>query len=129
MTQSPIQNKIGMVFIPVSDMQKAIAWYSRLLGLPLGATSHEDKIYNLPMQGETGLILDAHKPVRNSSQPLFFFWTSDMQATYQFLKELAVEFVNPIEDIGSVSTLTFTDPDHNLLMVCQAHEVSDHAQE
>ena len=62
MTQSPIQNKIGMVFIPVSDMQKAIAWYSRLLGLPLGATSHEDKIYNLPMQGETGLILDAHKP-------------------------------------------------------------------
>ena len=127
--ESPIQNKIGMVFIPVSDMQRAIDWYSRLLGLPHGVTSHEDKIYNLPMQGETGLILDAHKPVRNSSQPLFFFWTSDMQATYEFLKELAVEFVNPIEDIGSVSTLTFTDPDHNLLMVCQAHEVSDHAQE
>jgi hypothetical protein len=46
---SPIQNKIGMVFIPVSDMPAAIAWYSRLFGLTVGKTSHEGRIYGVPM--------------------------------------------------------------------------------
>ncbi|HEU5089103.1 MAG TPA: hypothetical protein VFT99_16720, partial [Roseiflexaceae bacterium] len=29
-----------------------------------------------------------------------------------------------VEDIGSVSTLTFKDPDENLLMVCQSNRAS-----
>ena len=36
MTSSPIQNKIGMVFIPVSEISAAIDWYSRLFGVPMG---------------------------------------------------------------------------------------------
>ncbi len=120
--QSPIQNRVGMLFIPVSDMARAIAWYSQLLGLPTGQTTHAEKIYNLPMQGDTGIILDAHKAVTNSSQPLCFFWTDDIRATYDFLNSLHVDIVSAIEYIGSVSTLTFRDPDHNLLMVCQAND-------
>jgi len=116
---SPIQNKIGMVFIPVGDMSRAITWYNRLLGLPESQTSHEGKIYDLPMQDGPGLILDGHKPVTNSSQPLCFFWTDDLRAAYAFLKDNNVEIVSEPEDIGSVSTLTFKDPDQNLLMVCQ----------
>lgn len=119
--QSPIQNQVGMIFIPVGDMPRAIAWYSKLLGLPEGQTTHADKIYNLPMQGETGIILDAHKAVANSSQPLCFFWTDDIRATYDFLKALDDDIISTIEDIGSVSTLIFRDPDGNLLMVCQAN--------
>jgi len=116
---SPITNKIGAVFIPVSDMPSAIAWYSQLLGLPPQATSHAGRIYDLPMQGEVGLILDSHQPVRNSAQPLCFFWTADIGATAQFLVAHGVAIVRPVEDIGSVATLTFQDPDGNLLMVCQ----------
>ena len=119
---SPIQNHIGMIFIPVSDMPRAIAWYSQLFGIPIGPTSHEDKIYTLPMVGQTGLILDSHKPVSNSSQPLCFFWTNDLHLTYTFLQSLSIEIVSPIEDIGSVSTLLFRDPDLNLLMVCQTNQ-------
>ncbi|HEU5086433.1 MAG TPA: VOC family protein [Roseiflexaceae bacterium] len=119
--QSPIHNRVGMVFIPVSDMQRAISWYSQLLGLPTGDTSHQGKIYSLPMQGNVGVILDGHKAVRNSSQPLLFFWTDDITASWHFLQQLEVEIVSAVEDIGSVSTLTFKDPDQNLLMVCQSN--------
>jgi predicted enzyme related to lactoylglutathione lyase len=119
---SPLQRRVGMLFIPVSDMQRAIRWYSALFGLPLAETSHEGKIYDVPMEGETGVILDAHRPVQNSSQPLCFFWTSDIVATYEHLNALGVEIVGTVEDIGSVQTLTFRDPDGNLLMVCQRNE-------
>lgn len=118
--KSPIQNKVGMVFIPVSDMDAAIDWYSRLLGLPKGTAAHEGTIYDLPMEGETGVILDSTKPeIRNSSQPLLFLWTDDIEASYRFLQENDIPIVSEVEDIGSVMTLTFTDPDDNLLMVCQ----------
>lgn len=115
----PIQNRVGAVFIPVSDMRRAAAWYSRLLGLPVGTTSHEGAIYNVSMAGDVALILDANKPVTNSSQPLFFFWTEDIRAAYAFLQANAVTLVSEVEDVGSVSTLTFQDLDGNLLMVCQ----------
>ncbi|MCX6043936.1 MAG: VOC family protein [Chloroflexi bacterium] len=121
MPQSPIQNKIGMIFIPVTDMDRAIAWYSQLLGVPVGSATHEGKIYNLPMQGETGLILDGNKPVPNSSQPICFFWATDISATYVFLREIGAEIVSAVEDIGSVTYVSFRDPDNNLLMVCQAN--------
>jgi predicted enzyme related to lactoylglutathione lyase len=107
-----------MVFIPVSDMERAIGWYSALFGLPVQATTHGGKIYDLRM-GDLTLILDGHKPVVNSSQPLAAFWTDDIHATYDFLRRGGVELVSAPDDIGSVTTLVFKDPDGNLLMVCQ----------
>jgi catechol 2,3-dioxygenase-like lactoylglutathione lyase family enzyme len=118
--ESPIENRIGQVFVPVTDMARAVAWYSRLLGLPTGSPSHGEGIYNVPMVGETGLALDATKrKVTNSSQPLFFFWTRDIQAAHDFLRELGVAIVAGPENIGSVTFLVFRDPDRNPLMICQ----------
>jgi predicted enzyme related to lactoylglutathione lyase len=119
---SPIKNRVGCIFIPVSDMSRAIDWYSRLLGLPVEKTTHGGLIYDVPMSGDVGLILDGHKPVTNSSQPLLFFWTSDIQSAYTFLLENGVQVERAMEDIGSVTTLTFKDPDNNLLMVCQRNQ-------
>jgi predicted enzyme related to lactoylglutathione lyase len=119
---TPIEKRIGAVFIPVSNMDRAIQWYSHLLGLPVQAASHEGRIYELSMAGETRLMLDGHKPVTNSSQPLCWFWTDNIQQAHDFLRAHAVEMVTGIEDIGSLFTLTFKDPDQNLLMVCQRKE-------
>jgi predicted enzyme related to lactoylglutathione lyase len=117
---SPIDNKIGAVFVPVSDMQRAIAWYSRLFDLPIETTTHEGRIYNVPMAGDVGLILDGHRPVANSSQPQCFFWTSDIHTADEFLRRTGVEIVRGgIQDIGGLFTLTFQDLDGNLLMACQ----------
>ncbi len=118
--QNIIQPAIGAVFVPVSDMQRAINWYTWLFDLPLAAPSQEGTIYDVPMNGDTGLILDANKPiVENSSQPLCYFWTADIQAAHTFLQQNAVQIVGDILDIGSVSFLTFKDLDNNLLMICQ----------
>src|SRR5262245_40587025 len=117
---SPIENRIGQVFVPVTDMDRAIAWYSRLLGLPIAAASHEGKIYDVPVSGETRLALDGHRAtITNSSQPLFFFWTRDIRAAADFLRANDIAVAGEIADIGSVSMLSFRDPDNNLLMVCQ----------
>jgi len=116
---SPIQNKIGMVFIPVSDMPAAIAWYSRLFGLTVGKTSHEGRIYEVPMQGDVDLNLDGHRPVTNSSQPLCFFWTGDIQAADAFLRAEGITIARPVEDIGRLLPLRFTDLVGNPLMVCK----------
>ena len=36
-----------------------------------------------------------------------------------FLRRSEIEILGDVEDISSVTTLLFEDPDHNLLMVCQ----------
>ena len=120
---SPILNRIGQVFIPVNDMPRAVAWYSRLFGLEPGETSHENRIYDVPMAGETRLVLDAHKPVTSHSvQPLCMFPTDDMAAALAHLREIGAEITGGPQDIGSLVIATFRDPDGNPLMVYQPTE-------
>ncbi|WP_413449855.1 VOC family protein [Georgenia phoenicis] len=118
--QSPIENRIGQVFVPVRDIARSARWYSELLGLPLGEPSHGATIYDLPTAGDTRLALDANKPdIDTSGPPRFFFWTADMAATVAFLRERGVALDSAVEDIGSVVFVQFRDPDGNPLMVCQ----------
>jgi len=127
MKQSPLQNRVGMVFIPVDDLPRAIAWYSRLLGQPIGEPSHNGTIYTLEMRGNTEVILDSNKTkLRNSSHPLLCFWTDDIAATYLFLQEMEATLVSQVEDIGDVSALVFKDPDQNLLMAAQVNGLCHH---
>lgn len=117
---SPIEPRIGQVFIPVTDMQKAIAWYSALFGLEPGDTSHAGGIYDIPVTGETLLVLDAHKPVTSHSvQPICMFPTGDMNAALEHLRALGAEITSEPQDIGSLVFATFRDPDGNPLMVYQ----------
>jgi predicted enzyme related to lactoylglutathione lyase len=117
---SPILNRIPNVFIHVKDMPKAVAWYSKILGLPSQPTSHEGTIYDVPMEGGSGLILDANKHLKGDfDRPLMMFATPDIQAARQFLRQQGVEVVNDIQDAGSVLFFDFKDPDGNVLMVCQ----------
>lgn len=117
---SPIQNRIGQVFVPVTDMVRAVEWYSRLFGFAAERASHGGTIYDVPMTGETRLALDANRrEISNSSQPLCFFWTEDVGAAEEFLRRSGVEVLGEAQDIGSVTFLTFRDPFGNLLMVCQ----------
>lgn len=120
--ESPLQNRIGNVFVPVSDVERSVEWYSELFGLPAEDTAHEGTIYDVETTGETGLVLDANRPVENSSQPLCFFWTDDAEATRDFLLDLDVPVVMGPEDVGSVTFVTFEDPDGNRLMACQKND-------
>jgi hypothetical protein len=66
---SPIRNQIGAVFVHVTDMQRAITWYSMLLGVPERQTSHGGLIYDVPMVGPTGLTIDGHAQPAARSNP------------------------------------------------------------
>ncbi|MER7071067.1 VOC family protein [Terrabacter sp. NPDC000476] len=117
---SPIQRRVGQVFVPVIDMQAAIRWYADLLGFEPGDASHGGTIFDVPTDGETRLALDANRPdVDGGGPPRFFLWTDDMAATVQHLRALGVTITSDVEDIGSVLFVQFEDPDGNALMVCQ----------
>jgi len=125
--ESPIENRIAQVFIAVSGMPRAIAWYSRLFGLDPGETSHEGLIYDVPVSGETRLVLDGHRPVTSHPvQPICMFPTGDMAAALAHLRNIGAEITSEPQDIGSVIFATFRDPDGNPLMVYQATERRSH---
>lgn len=93
---SPITNRIGIVFIPVSDIARSAEWYGMILGRTPGATTHEGKICNIPMDGDVQLILDGHKlpPPRDvKRQTLFSFWTDDVRSARQFLLDRGAEVI------------------------------------
>ena len=121
MGNSPVLNKLGAVFIHVTDMKRAIAWYSDLLGLPVRSSSHEGTIYDLEMDGGTGVILDSnHKGERSVNQKTqFFFETCDLQASYEWVTGKGIEIVTGIEVHENISFFTFRDPDGNVLMICE----------
>jgi predicted enzyme related to lactoylglutathione lyase len=117
---SPIQRRVGQVFIPVSDMASSIRWYAALLGFEPGGASHGGTIFDVPTDGETRISLDANRPnVDRAGPPRLFFWTDDLAASIAHLHRLGVTVTSDVEDIGSVHFVQFVDPDGNALMVCQ----------
>jgi catechol 2,3-dioxygenase-like lactoylglutathione lyase family enzyme len=54
---TPIKNRVGGVSVPVRDVEKARAWYNRILGLEGGKILF-GHVYCPPMAG-IGLVLDA----------------------------------------------------------------------
>lgn len=116
---SPIRREVGQLFIPVRDISRAIRWYGDLLGLPVGETSHEGSIYDLPMEHGPGVALDANAPFTADGPPRFFWWTEDLDAVQHHVTAIGGTDLSDIVDIGSVSFIQFRDPDGNRLMVCE----------
>ena len=74
----------------------------------------------MPVTDGPRLALDANNPDFVTSAPArFFFWTADMAATLRHLEAMEVSEVSEVVDIGSLTFVTFTDPDGNLLMVAE----------
>lgn len=116
---SPIHNRIGAVFVHVTDMRRAVDWYSSLLGVPTNTTSHGGLIYDVPMSGPTGLTLDGHAHARGEFRPggpLLMLHADDIAAAHAYARQHALQ-VGDVEDIGSVSVFHLADPDGNRLVV------------
>ncbi|MBT2688974.1 VOC family protein [Bacillus sp. ISL-47] len=119
--KSPVKNQVGAIFIHVKDMNRAIDFYSQLLGHPKKETAHEGMIYDLPVSGGSGIILDANKGVvaKQDAKPLFFFDTNDIYQSYDYVKSLNAEIFSEIEEHGDISFFNFRDSEGNLLMICE----------
>ncbi|MDR6226699.1 VOC family protein [Desmospora profundinema] len=115
---SPIQNKIGATFIPVSDLERARDWYCEILGLEPDGEIQYGHLYVIPLQGGNGLVLDSKiYPQRSpGTAPLFHFNTDDIEEAYAFLKGKNVEITTGIQN---GHWFNFKDPDGNMLMACK----------
>lgn len=119
---SPIQNKVGSVFVPVSDIERSRAWYCLVLGLKEDDCSViSGHLCPLPMEG-TGLILDT-MPMWGGEQPggapsiqtpAFMLMTADLQGAFDYMQGLGVELVTSIEHDH---WFVVKDPDGNKLMI------------
>jgi catechol 2,3-dioxygenase-like lactoylglutathione lyase family enzyme len=115
-----VEPRIQSVFVPVRDMQRAIAWYSALLGLPAVTATHEGLIYDLPLPGETGLKLDGHAHTRGEvvdrAVPLLMFGAEAFDNVLDFARAQGTGATQP-EDIGSAHVLYLDDPDGNHICI------------
>lgn len=122
---SPIHNKVNNVFIHVSNLRQSAQWYSDLLGIPFNSKEVESPVYNIPVNSETGLTLDDHSLqkgfiLKPSEHVLFNFYAEDIDAAYSFVKSKDVTIVKEIERIGDFAYFNFSDPDGNVLMICNS---------
>lgn len=125
-SKSPVKNLICNVFIPVKDLERARRWYCQVLGLQeadctIKKNSH---LCPLPMQGNTGIILDT-MPMWGGLEPegappittpAFMLITDDLQASFNYMKDLGVEIVTDIQD---EQWFVVKDLDGNKLMICK----------
>ncbi|WP_284139593.1 VOC family protein [Virgibacillus sp. LDC-1] len=120
----PIQSRIPGIFVHVRDLKESVAWYSRLLGFSVDLNKVESPVYNIPIQGSTGLTLDDHTFDKGfthqpSPNPLFNFLVEDIDEAYQFVQSLGIPIVREIERIGEhFAWFNFKDPDGNVIMAC-----------
>jgi len=113
----PIQNQIGTVFIPVSNIEKARDWYCDILGLPVDGEILFGHLYVLPMNG-TGIVLDSQIYAEDHvfKVPAFHLNSDRIEEAYEYMKSKNVEILTDIE-FGQ--WFNFKDPDGNVLMVCK----------
>ena len=121
--KSPIMNEVDTLFVHVTNLEASIEWYSKLLGIEV-KTQIQGPIYTFYMgEGRPSLTLDNHclddiYELQTSNQPLFNLRTSDIDAAYQFVKELDAELVTEINHYPDLSEFMVKDPDGNIIMIC-----------
>lgn len=114
-----IANKVGAVFIPVSDISKAREWYCSILDLDPDVEIRNGHLCCIPLDNNgLNIVLDSKIYSKDSytRYPMFHFNTEDIHLAYQSMKGKGIELVTKIED-GHWFNLK--DPDGNMLMVCK----------
>ncbi|NGN62864.1 VOC family protein [Streptomyces sp. A7024] len=125
--------KIHLSSVMVDDQDKALSFYTEVLGFV--------KKHDIPMGGPrwltvvspenpdgTELVLEpdghpAAKPFKEAlvkdGIPFTTFLVEDVQAEYERLRDLGVEFTQQPADMGTVITAVFDDTCGNLLQMHQ----------
>lgn len=125
----PFQFGIGNVFVPVTNMPRAVIWYRELLGLKPdskyseASDPQERTVYAIRLQHVT-LLLDSMKleTIVPSPNQLFTFETRDLKRAFAYLKDKSVTFTEPEETIANDSgrrAFGFKDSEGNVLIMHQ----------
>ncbi|WP_181349668.1 VOC family protein [Thalassobacillus sp. CUG 92003] len=120
---SPIQNQLNTVFVPVSDLTQSVKWYCDLLGQSYDHHAIQEPIYNMAINHHTGLLLEAGPPgqkqaVEPSKHPLFNFHTHDIREAYSLVQKRGYAITTDIQEFADLAFFNIKDPDGNIVMVC-----------
>ncbi len=121
-TKSPILNQIGGIFLNITDMNRAIRFHSRVLGLPYheDESGQENSIYDLKTESGAGVLLDNNRFKQGDDyETLFMLLTHDVDASKAYLELNGVSVFTDIERHGDqLAFFTVKDPDGNVIMIC-----------
>ncbi len=131
--------RINLVSVYVSDLDHALAFYTEKLGfvknkdIPMGDTRYITLVSPEEPDG-TELLLEPngeHAATKAFKQaiyaeglPLAAFEVDDIQAQYQRLRDLGVEFKSPPNQFGSETLAVLDDTCGNYIMLYQLGEAS-----
>jgi catechol 2,3-dioxygenase-like lactoylglutathione lyase family enzyme len=127
--------KIVIVSVLVDDQQKALDFYTKILGfqakedVPLG--DHRWLTVVSPENADPIELLlepDVHPAAQKFKKAMMadgIPWTSfgvvDLDAEFERLSSLGVEFTQPVMNMGPISTAVFNDTCGNLIQIAQRH--------
>ncbi len=119
------------VALQVSDMDEAIRFYTKVLGLALisrEVSEEEDEEFvfleldggNLELLRSLSAPLSQKPEIKAPYCPHLALATDDMDKTLDTLRELSVPIVKgPLEIPGRIKWLYVSDPDHNVIEFIQ----------
>ncbi len=121
----PFRRKVGGIFIPVSDVHRARAWYKDVLGLPVGDVQF-GHLCCISMDDGVDLLLDqkltpdgGEKDLELGAYPLFMFESENVEESLSRLQERGVRLASYNGTIiQNGHWFNFYDSEGNLLMVC-----------
>ena len=123
--------KLDHVAIEVSDMDRAIEFYTEKLGFNLKsrATNEEQQEdycflssdgFHLELISDLKKSYDEQREIKRPYCPHICFQTDDMNETLNGLQAKKIEIIHgPLEIAGEETWLYFTDPDGNVLEYIQ----------
>jgi catechol 2,3-dioxygenase-like lactoylglutathione lyase family enzyme len=130
--------RIASIEIPVSNMDKAIAWYEEIIGAKAGFRDTEQGTAMLHLNNGAGAVgvpslylvetddttrLSFFNTLYGYEQSIIDFYTTDLAKFYTFLKENNIAVPEIDFDKEERSGFGFHDPDGNSLGVCSVtHE-------
>lgn len=116
-------DRIAFSFLQVADIDRAVAFYAELLGLPktmdVGGGNMRWVEFDLPGGGCLA-ISDVVKPARKGGTVVFE--VLDLDAEVGRLKQAGISFFGDIIQSPVCRMVPFADPDGNELMLHQLHD-------
>lgn len=114
-----IASKVGAIFVPVSDIEKARDWYCSILEIEPRFDIIAGHLCCIPLDNNgLNLVLDSNIYDEDAyyRNPAFHLNTDDIEEAYQFMKDRGVELITGIEHGHWFNA---KDPDGNLFMICK----------
>lgn len=109
--------QLDTVFVWVTDLDRALAWYSRL-GIEAGP--RYGAWQNMEVDGETRFALHEGDRPESGSTAVPSFRVGDLDGEIRRLQTLGIEPTDlDITDTGVVRFTTFTDPDGNQIQLLE----------